>query len=224
MAGHRMGTTSETPVGPFPGLQRGPRYAWRAGPALSLFCTRKEIIAEIAQSPSAPHGPEGPVYPGTCRDLSPDAVQKKKDLGSAFAMRLNLEKAITYLKEQGDWPLTWQEDGTAPVNVDPQPLGDVVLARKDTPTSYHLAVSVDDALQGITHVIRGEDLFHATHIHRLLQALLGLPVPHYRHHPLIMDAEGKRLAKRDKAATIRSLRERGDSPQALIARLANRGK
>lgn len=184
------------------------------------FCTRKEITAEIARSPSAPHGPEGPVYPGTCRELSPEAVAEKKEQGAAFALRLNLEEAIAHLEKKGEWPLDWYEEGTAPVTVDPAPLGDVVLARKDTPTSYHLAVTVDDALQGVTDVIRGEDLFHATHIHRLLQALLGYPAPRYSHHPLVLDAEGKRFAKRDAAATIRSLREGGEEPQAIIERLA----
>ncbi len=191
------------------------------------FCTRREIAEEIVRSPSAPHdlpgpeGPDGPIYPGICRDMSAHQLRQKEGAGTAFALRLDLEKAIALLKRQGDWPLRWHEGDGEPVKADPRPLGDVVLARKDTPTSYHLAVTVDDALQGVTHVIRGEDLFHATHIHRVLQALLGYPAPRYIHHPLIKDAEGKRFSKRGKAETLRSLRQSGESPEAIIDRLGN---
>lgn len=185
------------------------------------FCTRREIAAEIASSPSAPHGPDGPVYPGICRGLSTLQAQQNSDEGKTYALRLNLEKAIALLEERRDWPLFWLDGEGAPVDVDPRPLGDVVLARKDTPTSYHLAVTVDDALQGVTHVVRGEDLYHATHIHRLLQALLGYLAPRYIHHPLICDAQGKRFAKRNKAETLRSLRRSGESPEAIIERLAS---
>jgi glutamyl-Q tRNA(Asp) synthetase len=184
------------------------------------FCTRREITQEVARSPAAPHGPEGPVYPGICREMPVDQAQQKTDAGAAFALRLDLEKAISHLKVQNRWPLHWQDGEAGPLQADPRPLGDVVLARKDTPTSYHLAVTVDDALQGVSHVIRGEDLAHATHIHRLLQALLGYPVPHYIHHPLIRDAAGKRFAKRDQAATLRSLRESGASAGDILNRLA----
>ena len=113
--------------------------------------------------------------------------------------------------------LTWQDVEAGEVPADPASFGDVVLARKDTPASYHLAVTLDDARQGVTLVVRGEDLFAATHIHRLLQAILGLPVPLYRHHPLLLDAEGKRFAKRDRAMTRRPLREQGHTPQEVIA-------
>ena len=183
------------------------------------FCTRREIAEEIAHSPSAPHGPDGPIYPGICRNMSAHRIQQKEDAGAAFALRLDLEKAIALLEEQGDWPLFWHEGDGEHVKADPRPLGDVVLARKDTPTSYHLAVTVDDALQGVTYVIRGEDLFHATHIHRVLQALLGYPAPRYIHHPLVRNAGGKRFTKRDKAETLRSLRQSGENPEAIIDRL-----
>ena len=113
-------------------------------------------------------------------------------------------------------PLDWCEEGE-PAQAEPQALGDVVLARKEMPTSYHLAVTVDDAIQGVTLVTRGEDLVIATHIHRLLQALLGLPTPRYRHHPLLTDAAGRRLAKRDDAPTIRAMRETGMTPEQIIA-------
>ena len=179
------------------------------------FCTRREIQAEIARAGGAPQGEAGPLYPGTCRKL--DLVDRiaKKRAGLDFALRLDLARALALMG-----PLDWiEEGGGSPrrVTADPAMLGDVVLARKDTPASYHLAVTVDDALQGVTLVTRGEDLAPATHIHRLLQALLGLPTPHYRHHPLLTDAAGRRLAKRDRALTIRAMRASGMRPSAVIA-------
>ena len=169
------------------------------------FCTRKDIAAEIARSANAPHGPDGPVYPGTCRRRPVDERAARIATGDAFALRLDLVKA---LEAAGDG-LTWHDADAGRMVCDPRPLGDVVLARKDTPTSYHLSVTVDDALQGVSHVIRGRDLFHATHVHRLLQALLNLPTPAYRHHPLLTNADGRRLSKRDKARTLRELRAAG---------------
>src|SRR5207248_9913412 len=124
-------------------------------------------------------------------------------------------------------PLDFIEEGSGEprrVPANPAPLGDVVLARKEVPTSYHLAVTVDDALQGVTLVTRGADLFDATHIHRLLQALLGLPTPRYRHHPLLTDAAGRRLAKRDRALTIRAMREAGRTPEDVLAEAQSSGR
>ena len=118
-------------------------------------------------------------------------------------------------------PLAWRDEIAGEVPADPALFGDVVLARKDIPASYHLAVTADDALQGVTLVVRGKDLFAATHIHRLIQAILGLPAPLYRHHPLLLDAEGKRFAKRDRALTIRALREKGLSPADVIEMAEN---
>jgi glutamyl-Q tRNA(Asp) synthetase len=115
-------------------------------------------------------------------------------------------------------PLRWQ-DGNAEVPAQPDQFGDVVLARKDAPTSYHLAVVVDDAAQSVTDIVRGRDLYAATHVHRLLQALLGLPTPHYHHHPLLLDAEGRRLAKRNGAPTIAGMRTAGADPEKLAAGL-----
>ncbi len=179
------------------------------------FCTRREIQAEIARAGGAPQGEAGPLYPGTCRQLGlADRVAKER-AGLDFALRLDLARALALTG-----PLDWiEEGGGAPqhVNADPGRLGDVVLARKEIPASYHLAVTVDDALQGVTLVTRGEDLATATHIHRVLQALLGLPTPNYRHHPLVTDATGRRLAKRDRALTIRAMRASGMSPDAVIA-------
>ena len=174
------------------------------------FCTRREIQAEITCAGGAPQGEAGPLYPGTCRLLSSNKRQEKIDAGFNYALRLDVAKAIARAGR-----LEWSEHGLA-VKATPQAFGDVVLARKDVPVSYHLAVTVDDALQGVTLVTRGADLLAATHIHRLLQALLGLPTPAYRHHPLLMDAFGRRLAKRDKAATVRDMREVGFQPDEVI--------
>lgn len=177
------------------------------------FCTRRQIQDEIARSPSAPQGPDGPLYPGTCRGLSIAERGEKLESGIYHAIRLDVARAAALAG-----PLEWVDELAGRVAAAPEALGDVVLARKETPTSYHLAVSVDDALQGVSLVVRGQDLFAATHIHRLLQALLGLPVPRYHHHRLLTDASGKRLAKRDNATTLRGLRARGHQP-AEIRRL-----
>lgn len=179
------------------------------------FCTRKEIQAEIAKSPSAPHGPDGPLYPGTCLHRSTDEREARIASGEAHAWRLDLNTA---LQQIGPMPV-WHDTVKGDILAKPEELGDVVLARKDTPTSYHLSVVHDDALQGITHVVRGEDLFHATHIHVVLQKLLGLPMPGYTHHGLLTGDDGKRFAKRDKSLTLRSLRESGISAADLIATL-----
>ena len=176
------------------------------------FCTRAEIAAEIARAGDAPQGEEGPVYPGTCRKLSREERARRAAAGESFALRLDIARA---LESTGD--LSWEDEARGHVTAEPDFLGDVVLARKDTPTSYHLAVTVDDALQGVTLVTRGVDLFMATHIHRLLQALLDLPTPRYRFHKLLTDASGKRFAKRDKSLTLRALREAGCRPDEVRA-------
>ena len=164
------------------------------------FCTR----ADIAASVTAPHGPEGALYPGTCRGLT------APDLSRPHAWRLDVAKAMA-----STGPLVWTNDGEE-VAARPDLLGDVVLARKDAPASYHLAVIVDDAAQGVSDVVRGRDLFASTHVHRLLQALLELPVPHYHHHGLLTDTAGERLAKRHGAATLADLRTAGADPAALV--------
>ncbi len=174
------------------------------------FCTRKEIEREIAQIGNAPHGPEGPLYPGTCRTLSTDERAERLASGTGHALRLDIARA-----RAATGPLFWVDREKGPLPAEPAILGDVILARKDIATSYHLAVTVDDALQGVTLVTRGEDLLESTHIHRLLQALLDLPVPAWHHHRLITDSEGRRLAKRDRALTLRALREGGRSPASI---------
>jgi len=178
------------------------------------FCTRKEIAAEIAAAGAAPHGPDGPLYPGTCRHLSSMERERRQASGLPFAFRLDVAAAAARAGS-----LTWIEQEKGEITVDPLLHGDIVIARKDIPTSYHLAVTLDDAIQGVTLVTRGEDLLPATHIHRLLQALLGLPAPQYRHHKLLTDPTGKRLAKRDGAETLASLRAKGADPAGIRARL-----
>ncbi len=165
------------------------------------FCTRSEVRAEIENADAAPHGPDGPHYPGTCRSLSRAEQNRRIRAGKAHALRLDVANATTLAG-----PLTWTDRKRGEIRADPLSAGDVVLARKDVPTSYHLAVTVDDHLQEVSLVTRGWDLFHATHVHRLLQALLGLDTPVYYHHPMITDPNGVRLAKRNLAVTLRALR------------------
>jgi len=181
------------------------------------FCTRADIAREIADSASAPHGPDGALYPGTCRRLSDDERAARVARGQAHALRLDMGAALATLRA----PLSFEEDGTR-FACDPAQFGDAVLARKDAPASYHLCVTHDDALQGVTLVTRGEDLRPAIHLHRLLQHLMGWPEPRYAHHALLTDATGKRLAKRDRSATIRAMREAGLSP-ADVRRQAGDG-
>ena len=176
------------------------------------FCTR----ADIAASAAAPHpgsgddsgGPDGPIYPGTCRGLL------APDLTRPHAWRLDMAKALAAISG----PLRWHDHGVE-IEARPEAFGDVVLARKDAPVSYHLAVALDDAAQAVSDVVRGRDLFAATHVHRLLQALLDLPTPAYHHHALLADADGRRLAKRNRAPTLAALRAAGADPEALVAEL-----
>lgn len=185
------------------------------------FCTRKNVAEEVAAAGRAPHlsalglGPDGPIYAGTCRNLSPAERYEKMTQLKTANWRLDMKKALAVSGQ-----LYWHDRDKGRIRAHPEEFGDVVLARKDVPTSYHLSVTVDDHLQGITLVTRGEDLFRATDIHRLLQALLGLDVPDYRHHPLLTDDKGKRFAKRDKAVTLRSLRESGKTAQD-VRKMAN---
>ena len=211
------------------------------------FCTR----AEIAASLSAPHGDAGPVYPGTCRHLASSERERRMageqhawrlDMAKAIAIFPSPAKAGAQLGDAdnrafrvvtGAFPtgprpspgktekLIWHDEIAGDVIATPEIHGDVILARKDAPASYHLAVTIDDAAQGITHIVRGRDLFAATHVHRLLQALLDLPTPIYRHHTLIADATGERLAKRNKAPTLESMRETGVDGIALANDLRN---
>jgi len=173
------------------------------------YCTRREIVEEAAAAPSAPHdGPDGEggvAYAGTCRNLSP-AQREELAAQRPAVWRLDVAKALAQTGA-----LRWHDRARGWIEAAPARFGDVVLARKDVATSYHLSVTVDDALQEVSLVTRGEDLLGVTDIHVLLQKLLGFEVPDYHHHPLLLDENGKRFAKRDKAMTLQSLREAGVS-------------
>jgi glutamyl-Q tRNA(Asp) synthetase len=173
------------------------------------FCTR----ADIAAAATAPHGRDGPIYTGTCRHLSVDE-RADRMAHTAFAWRLDVAGALA---QTG--PLGWTDADAGRVVADPLAGGDIVIARKDLGVSYHLAVVIDDAAQGVTEVVRGGDLFAASHVQRLLQALLDLPEPTYCHHQLILAPDGRRFAKRDKDATLAALRDAGTAPEALRKRL-----
>jgi len=186
--------------------------------AIGLIYPSFESRAEIARLAAAradwPRDPDGaPLYPGEAKNLSAAECERRIAASEPYALRLDMQAALTRAG-----PLTWTETGAGPANesgtvpADPAAWGDVILARKETPTSYHLAVVVDDAAQGVTDVVRGQDLFHATSVHRLLQALLGLPQPSYHHHALVLGAEGRKLSKSTQATGLRELRAQGVSP------------
>lgn len=179
------------------------------------FCTRKEIQAEIARIGNAPHGPDGALYPGTCHHLSALERQERMAAGESYALRLDMGQAIKQVGRR----LYWHDRHAGRQVAVPEIFGDVVLARKDTPTSYHVSVTHDDHLQGISLVTRGEDLFFASHLHRLLQELLGYDVPEYHHHKLLTGPDGKRFAKRDKSETLQSMRDAGVSVDDVMARI-----
>lgn len=177
------------------------------------FCTR----ADIAAASAAPHGPDGaPLYPGTCRTLTASERSDRIAAGERFAVRLDMARV---------WRpgLSYQEEGDGAVACHPEQFGDVVLARKDVPASYHLCVAHDDAVQGVTLVTRGADLKPATDLHRLLQELMGWPAPDYAHHRLLTDDSGRRLAKRDTAKSLRSLRTEG-VPVRTVLRLLDQSQ
>jgi len=180
------------------------------GVVYPCFCTRAEVQAEVARMGNAPHGPEGVLYPGICRRLSGEERAEALQSGKPYALRLDVEAACRITG-----PLGFYDEVAGLTVATPEILGDVVLARKETPASYHLSATLDDAFQGVTLVTRGDDLFASTHVHRLLQALLHLPTPTYHHHKLILDNMGKRLAKRDNSVTIQYLRETGATPAEI---------
>ena len=183
------------------------------------FCTRADINAEIAAIGSAPQAqgkavginrPEEGLYPGRCRRLTTRQISEFRAAGRPFALRLRMDRAVLRTGT-----LFWEDRRAGRQQAEPTRFGDIVLARKEIPTSYHLAVTLDDAAQGVTLVTRGMDLFDSTHIHRLLQALLDLPVPCWEHHPLLCDAQGERLAKRNRSMTLEALRNSGVTPQMV---------
>lgn len=197
----------------FPDYQQALDQLSELGVLYPCFCTRREIQEEIQRAGNAPQGPDGPLYPGTCRSRSKPEREERMAEGAAYALRLDVTEALKRVPNS----LAWEDLSRGVQRADPARFGDVVLARKETPTSYHLAVVVDDAMQGVNLVTRGEDLFEATHVHRLLQELLGLPVPQWHHHRLITDNQGKRLAKRDDAKSLRALRAEGWKPSDVLS-------
>jgi glutamyl-Q tRNA(Asp) synthetase len=188
--------------------------------AFGLVYPTFESRAEIAHLVAArevhgpwPRDPDGaPLYPGNAKDMTAAERRRHTDAGEPYALRLDMQAALAHVG-----PLTWAETGSGPagesgnIAADPAIWGDVILARKETPTSYHLSVVVDDAAQGVSDIVRGRDLFHATAVHRLLQALLGLPQPRYHHHHLVVDAGGDKLSKSTQSTGLRELRARGAS-------------
>jgi|TARA_B110000858_G_scaffold197200_1_gene258107 glutamyl-Q tRNA(Asp) synthetase len=168
------------------------------------FCSRSDIKAEIMRAGNAPHEEETSIYPGTCRRLSKEERIKKIAIGTSFAWRLNIRAAA---KKLGN--LVWRDLRLGKHTVPVGTMGDVVLARKDVPTSYHLSATLDDHIQRIGLVTRGEDLVSATHVHKIIQSLLELKSPIYLHHPLILDSKGVRLSKRTRAQTVKSLKTSG---------------
>ncbi len=187
------------------------------------FESRAEIARLVADRDRAgpwPRDPDGvPFYPGDAKGLPIVERRRRRNAGDPYALRLDMAAAMKLVSLRGSGaPLTWTETGAGPggetgiIPADPAAWGDVILARKDVPTSYHLSVVIDDARQGITRVVRGQDLFHVTGLHRLLQVLLGLPQPVYHHHRLVLDAEGRKLSKSTRATGLRELRAAGATP------------
>ena len=188
------------------------------------FESRAEIARLVAQREAQaawPRDPDGaPLYPGIAKSLSPDERARRLDSGVPYALRLDMAAARALAPDLG-----WIEHGEGPdgktgaVAARPEGWGDVILARKEIPTSYHLSVVIDDALQGVTEVVRGADLFWSTSVHRLLQHLLGLPQPAYRHHRLVLDGEGRKLSKSSTATGLRELRAQGVTPADIRCRI-----
>ncbi|WP_234822849.1 tRNA glutamyl-Q(34) synthetase GluQRS [Ensifer adhaerens] len=190
--------------------------------------TRGEIKAAVTDAEAGgkawPRDPDGsPLYPGRERELRQSERAALIASGKAYAWRLDMAKALALL---GGGPLSWRESGAGPagetgaITADPAAWGDIILSRSDAPSSYHLSVVVDDALQGITHVVRGRDLYHATAVHRLLQQLLGLPEPLYHHHRLVLGPDGRKLSKSNQDTGIAAFRAAGRAPEEVLEHVA----
>lgn len=223
-----LGLTWEEPV--LRQSQSFPVYAVAAarleamGLLYPCFASRAEIMVAARPAQTDPDG--APLYPGLHKHLTAEEIAARKARAEPFAMRIDMEKAMTALR--GRLPagqLTFRafdEDGRERIETsDPQRWGDAIILRKDVPASYHLAVVVDDARQGVTHVTRGQDLLAATDLHRLLQVLLGLPEPVYHHHRLLTDSDGRKLAKSARDTSLRSLREAGATPRDIFSMIGH---
>lgn len=194
----------------------------RRGLAYPCFCSRAQIVAQCAAEKAWPRDPDGSLlYPGTCRRLSLAKREARINAGAHYSLRLDMAKAIQCVQA----PLAYIECHEGPekvkVTVDPARWGDALIGRRDVPASYHIACTLDDENQGVTDVVRGVDLEAATGLHRLLQALLGLRTPVYRHHRLVLDDEGEKLAKSRSAVSLRDLRAQGVTPEEIRRRLAH---
>lgn len=192
----------------------------RLGLLYPCFATRREISKMVEQSHASRCDPDGvPLYPGIYKNVTSEEINQRRASGEPFALRLDMAKAVDLLKTKGHWPVTFSEISTdgkrETITADPERWGDVVIARKDTPTSYHLSVVVDDAIQQITHITRGRDLMASTDIHRILQIFLELPQPAYHHHRLISDLDGKKLSKSTGSKSLRMLRDEGVNPEEI---------
>jgi glutamyl-Q tRNA(Asp) synthetase len=212
-----LGLTWEEPVRRqsehFPDYRAALDRLAAAGLIYPSFMSRAEIAAATAD-PAWPRDPDGsPLYPGAERDLTPAEIAGRIAAGAPRSERLAMDRALARAG-----PLSWTEEGFGEprtIVANPAAWGDAVVARKDTPTSYHLSVVVDDAAEGVTHVVRGRDLYHATSVHVLLQSLLGLPSPVYHHHRLILDDDGRKLSKSDGSVSLRALRDAGKTPDDI---------
>jgi glutamyl-Q tRNA(Asp) synthetase len=183
-------------------------------PAFESRADLARMVADRDVRERWPRDPDGvPVYPGAARQMREEERQTRLTSGGAYAIRLDMERAIEWTG-----PLQWTETGAGPggetgqITANPAVWGDVIVGRKETPTSYHLAVVLDDALQSVTHVVRGQDLFWSTSVHRVLQSLLDLPAPDYHHHRLVLDGDGRKLSKSTQATGLRELRAAGATP------------
>lgn len=184
------------------------------------FCSRGDIARVVSDAHDWPRDPDGaPLYPGTCKHLSDDDVAHRLNSGQRAALRINMEEALSVAGMRLGWCEFGEGETPRDVTAEPSLWGDAMIGRRDIPASYHIAVVLDDALQGITDVVRGKDLFKSTSLHRLLQALLDLDAPNYHHHELLRDPSGEKLSKSARAKSIRSLRDEGISAQDIRRQL-----
>ena len=184
------------------------------------FCSRLEISRVVEERRDWPRDPDGgPLYPGCCQHVSDEERARRLASGQHAALRINMAQAVSQIGQLLGWPEYGEGDDVRDIHAEPALWGDCVLARKDIPTSYHISVVVDDARQGVTDIVRGQDLFDATSLHRLLQEIFDLPTPRYHHHDLLRDPAGQKLSKSTRAKSLRALREEGITAQDVRKRL-----